>query len=185
MSCSALAKPRYNLDLLSDCQLCPRRGEDEPVPGSYQQGRESSIAVVGERPGRDEGLLGRPFEDRAGLLLRKCMLLAGLRPEACLLTLLVRCAHDQPAKMSEVKLCRGWLWEELKAAKPRVVVALGKTAATVLTKNKSSDDLVAWPGGPVVLSAPSHHLLTTCGREGEQKMVAVLKQAKELACSVP
>lgn len=153
------------------------------MPGSYPQGRHCPVALVGERPGRDEGLLGRPFEDRAGLLLRKCLLLAGLRPEDCLLTLLVRCAHDSPTRAGEANLCKGWLWEELRAAAPRVVVALGAVPAATLTKNKGKNSESGWPGGPVVLAAPNHQTLASGGRAAEAAMTEVLVKAKELACS--
>lgn len=168
--------------MLAECRLCDRRGEDEPVPGSYQRGGECPVAVVGERPGRDEGLLGRPFEDRAGLLLRKCLLLAGLKPEDCLLTLLVRCGLHKP-RAAEVTACKGWLWAELRAARPKVVVALGESTTRLLTKNKDKYDGRAWAGGPRVLAGPSHQALAAGGRGAEESFVALFHEAKELACS--
>jgi len=147
------------------------------VPGQFRQDRVSSIAVVGERPGRDEGLVGRPFDDKAGLLLRRCLLLAGVRPEDCLLSLLVRCATDQP-KAGDAAACFNWLAAELAAARPKVVVALGPVAARMLTKNKNS-----LHGNPVILTGPSHHGLSAGGRKAEAALIELLTRAKELACS--
>lgn len=168
---------KFALETLGECQLCNRRGVDAPVAGQFRQDRVSSIAVVGERPGRDEGLVGRPFDDKAGLLLRRCLLLAGIRPEDCLLSLLVRCGLDAP-KASEASLCFSWLEAELAAARPGVIVALGNTSARTLTKNKNR-----LHGNPVILTGPSHHGLSAGGRKAEAALIELLTRAKELACS--
>lgn len=139
----------------------------------FQQGREVIVAIVADRPGWDEGLLGRPFEDRAGLLLKKCLYLAGLKPADCLLTLLVRCGLTPP-KAKEVKACAGWLAAELALVRPRVVVALGAASAASLTKNQDSFK---------VLTGPSHQTLVSGGRAAEAAMVDLLREAKELSCS--
>jgi uracil-DNA glycosylase len=121
--------------------------------------------------------VGRPFDDKAGLLLRRCLLLAGVRPEDCLLSLLVRCATDPP-KAGDAAACSNWLAAELAAARPKVVVALGATAARLLTKNKKG-----LHGNPVILTGPSHHGLPAGGRTAEAVLVDLFKTAKEAACS--
>ena len=102
----------------------------------------AAIAFVGEQPGDQEDLEGRPFIGPAGQMLRRAMAEAGLVPEASYLTNAVkhfkfeqrgkRRLHQSPTA-GEVKHYRWWLEEELGFVAPRLVVALGATALLALT----------------------------------------------------
>ena len=96
---------------------------------------------VGEQPGDQEDLAGEPFVGPAGQLLREAMVEAGLDPEEVYLTNAVkhfkwqprgkRRIHERPNR-EEVLACRMWLTGEIAAVKPRLIVALGATAAGAL-----------------------------------------------------
>ena len=105
----------------------------------FGEGRRSSkILFVGEQPGDQEDLKGRPFVGPAGQLLDSCMEEAGIDREVAYVTNAVkhfkweprgkRRIHKKPT-MREVGACRPWLDAEIGAIKPRLIVCLGATAA--------------------------------------------------------
>jgi DNA polymerase len=100
------------------------------------------IAFVGEQPGDQEEIQGRPFVGPAGQLLMRALGEAGIVREEAYLTNAVkhfkfeargkRRIHVTPAA-GEVRHYRWWLMDELDLVAPRLVVALGATAALALT----------------------------------------------------
>jgi DNA polymerase len=100
------------------------------------------IAFVGEQPGDQEDLAGRPFVGPAGQLLDRALAEAGIDRGAAYLTNAVkhfkfvqrgkRRLHQRPLA-GEVKHYRWWLKTEIELVGPRRVVALGATAALALT----------------------------------------------------
>jgi uracil-DNA glycosylase family protein len=101
----------------------------------------AAIAFVGEQPGDQEDLQGRPFVGPAGQLLTRAMAEAGLERGRSYLTNAVkhfkfeqrgpRRIHSKPTA-GEVKHYRPWLIKELELVDPRLVVALGATAVLAL-----------------------------------------------------
>jgi DNA polymerase len=101
----------------------------------------AALVLVGEQPGDEEDKQGEPFVGPAGRLLRACLEQAGIDVTGVYLTNAVkhfkwvprgkRRIHEKPNR-EEVLACRLWLDGELAAIKPKVVVALGATAASVL-----------------------------------------------------
>jgi probable DNA metabolism protein len=99
------------------------------------------IAFVGEQPGDQEDLAGKPFVGPAGQLLDKAMQEAGIDRKQAYVTNAVkhfkfeprgkRRIHSKPTA-GEVKHYRWWLEKELDLVKPKLVVALGATAALAL-----------------------------------------------------
>ena len=117
------------------------------VPGATQavfgEGpAHAEIVFVGEQPGDQEDLQGRPFVGPAGKLLAKAMKEAGIDREQAYLTNAVkhfkfeqrghRRIHSKPTA-GEVKHYRPWLMKELELVKPKLVVALGATAVLALS----------------------------------------------------
>lgn len=101
----------------------------------------AALAFVGEQPGDQEDLQGRPFVGPAGLLLRQAMHEAGIDDRQAYITNAVKHFKFEPrgkrrihAKPSagEVTLYRWWLNLELDFVNPGLVVALGATAALAL-----------------------------------------------------
>lgn len=99
------------------------------------------LLLVGEQPGDQEDLAGEPFVGPAGQLLRESLGAAGLDPAEVFLTNAVkhfkwqprgkRRIHERPNR-EEVLACRIWLDEEIATVKPKMIVALGATAAAAL-----------------------------------------------------
>jgi len=99
---------------------------------------DASLMLVGEQPGDHEDREGEPFVGPAGRLLDEALAAAGLSGPEVYLTNAVkhfrfeergkRRLHKKPA-VAHITACRPWLDAELAAVSPRVVVALGATAA--------------------------------------------------------
>ena len=102
----------------------------------------AAIAFVGEQPGDQEDLQGRPFVGPAGQLLDGALEKAGIDRSRVYVTNAVkhfkfeqrgkRRIHQRPTA-GEVKHYRWWLMKELEFVQPRLIVALGATAALALT----------------------------------------------------
>jgi DNA polymerase len=119
------------------CRRCPLwRDATQGVPGEGP-GR-AAMMLVGEQPGDQEDLAGHPFVGPAGTLLDKALVLAGIAREEVYVTNAVKhFKHEQRGKRrlhktpqaGEVQACRWWLDNERRLVRPKVIVALGSTAA--------------------------------------------------------
>ncbi|HEY1629444.1 MAG TPA: UdgX family uracil-DNA binding protein, partial [Tepidisphaeraceae bacterium] len=107
--------------------------------------KSAPILFVGEQPGNDEDLQGKPFVGPAGKLLDEALQQAGIQREQVYVTNAVkhfkfmargkRRIHRKPIGR-EIKAGRPWLEAEIALVKPRIVVALGATAAQSLMGNQ-------------------------------------------------
>ncbi len=115
------------------------KGGTRAVPGEGPL--HPDIAFVGEQPGDQEDLAGKPFVGPAGKMLDKAMVEAGIDRRKVYVTNAVkhfkfeqrgkRRIHSKPTA-GEVKHYRWWLEKELDLVKPKLVVALGATAVLAL-----------------------------------------------------
>src|SRR2546421_1373481 len=124
----------------ADCQACDlwERGT-QTVFG--EGARRAEIVFVGEQPGNEEDLTGHPFVGPAGRLLDDALEEAGIDRSQTYLTNVVkhfkweprgkRRIHKKP-NAREISACRPWLEAEIAMIKPKVIVALGATAAQAL-----------------------------------------------------
>ena len=141
MSISADGQSNDRLDRLrreaASCQACPLwKDATQTVFGEGPP--DAEIMFVGEQPGDREDRDGRPFVGPAGLLLDRALAEAGVDRRRVYVTNTVkhfkfeprgkRRLHKRP-NASEIKICRRWLFEEIQAIGPRLIVALGATAA--------------------------------------------------------
>jgi uracil-DNA glycosylase len=119
------------------CRRCDLwRDATQGVPGEGPS--DAALMFVGEQPGDLEDLRGRPFIGPAGELFDRALAEAGIDREACYVTNAVkhfkhelrgkRRLHKTP-NAGEAKACRWWLDHERRLVKPKLVVALGGTAA--------------------------------------------------------
>jgi uracil-DNA glycosylase len=104
---------------------------------------KAAIMLVGEQPGDQEDLAGKPFVGPAGKLLDEALAEAGIDRAQVYVTNVVkhfkwtpsergkRRIHKKP-RSSEVQACRPWLAAELSIVRPRILVCLGATAAQSL-----------------------------------------------------
>jgi len=124
----------------ADCRACPlwERGT-QTVFG--EGSKRSKVLFVGEQPGNEEDLTGKPFVGPAGKLFDAALEEAGIERSQTYVTNVVkhfkweprgkRRIHKKP-NAKEIAACRPWLETEIALIKPRVIVALGATAAQAL-----------------------------------------------------
>jgi DNA polymerase len=103
---------------------------------------DAKVMFVGEQPGDQEDLAGRPFVGPAGKLFNDVIAQVGIDRNSLYITNAVkhfkyeprgkRRIHQKP-NMGEVRQCRWWLTQELELVKPKLVVAMGATALFALT----------------------------------------------------
>lgn len=143
-SAAPLIPPRPSLRSLraaaAGCRACPlwERGT-QTVFGDGE--RHAAVMLVGEQPGNDEDLAGKPFVGPAGKLLDRALEQAGIDRRRVYVTNVVkhfkwdprgkRRIHARPSA-AEIAACRPWLEAELELVRPDVLVCLGATAAQAL-----------------------------------------------------
>lgn len=124
----------------ADCRACPLwRNATQTVFGEGASG--ARVMLVGEQPGDQEDRAGHPFVGPAGRVLRDALRQAGIDEADVYVTNAVkhfkwrpsgkRRLHERP-NLSELAACRMWLELEIQAVQPRVIVALGASAARTL-----------------------------------------------------
>ncbi len=94
----------------------------------------SRIMIVGEAPGREEDLEGRPFVGAAGRLLEKMLTAIGLKRKDVYITNVVKCRPpgNRTPEEEEINSCRPYLSRQIRLVAPRVILALGSVAAKTL-----------------------------------------------------
>jgi len=103
--------------------------------------RRANVIFVGEQPGNEEDLTGKPFVGPAGRLFDEALAEAGIDRKQTYVTNVVkhfkweprgkRRIHKKPNAV-EINACRPWLEAEIALVKPQAIVALGATAAQAL-----------------------------------------------------
>ncbi len=141
---AALIPPRPTLNKLrtaaASCTACALwKTGTQTVFG--QGARHAKVIFIGEQPGNDEDLQGKPFVGPAGKLLDKALIAAGIVRDEVYVTNAVkhfkwepkgkRRIHKKP-NAREIAACRPWLNAEIDLLKPQALVCLGATAAQTL-----------------------------------------------------
>jgi uracil-DNA glycosylase family 4 len=142
----------------TSCKLC--QGRNLAVPG--EGAAYARVVFVGEGPGADEDRTGRPFVGRAGKLLDD-IITKGMkrRREDVYICNVVKCRppNNRDPEPDEVAACRGYLERQLLAIAPRVICALGASAARLLLETdrplgRLRGRVTLWHGIPVI---PTYH----------------------------
>ncbi len=135
----SLAELRSRALACTACPLSERRtnvvfGEGDP---------KSPLVLVGEGPGENEDKQGRPFIGRAGQLLDRALVDAGLTREMVYITNTVKCraadwSTGKPVNRAPTELeavtCREWLVPQLASIAPKVILCIGAPSAKNLIK---------------------------------------------------
>ena len=99
---------------------------------------EARLMFVGEAPGADEDEQGVPFVGRAGQLLTKIIEAIDLKREDVYIANVIKCRPPQNRnpEPDEVETCEPFLFQQIDAIKPTVIVALGKFGAQTLLRTQ-------------------------------------------------
>ena len=118
------------------CVLCRERTNAVPGEGPA----DARLVVVGEGPGATEDETGRPFVGRAGKLLDEILAAIELPRERVYICNVVKCRPPQNRKpaQDEMDACVPYLYRQLDLIRPKVILAMGNTAAETLLNTKQS-----------------------------------------------
>ena len=132
-----LAALAASIKTCTDCDLCLRA--TQAVPGEGPAG--AKLMFVGEQPGDEEDIQGRPFVGPAGKVFDAALERLGIERETVFVSNAVKHfkfeprgkkrIHKKPGAR-EIAACNAWLIREIQLVRPRLIVALGATAATAL-----------------------------------------------------
>jgi uracil-DNA glycosylase len=126
-------------EYIGDCTRCRlHTGRTKLVFGVGNP--DADIMFVGEGPGADEDAQGEPFVGRAGQLLNNMITAMGIRREDVYIANVVKCRPpgNRAPEKDEADTCSPFLMQQIDVVKPKVIVALGATAAkNLLAMNDS------------------------------------------------
>lgn len=118
------------------CALCEKRTNTVPGEGDP----DARLVVVGEGPGQTEDETGRPFVGRGGELLDKILLSIDVPRAKAYILNIVKCRPPQNRTPlpDEMAACAPYLHRQLALLRPKVILAVGSTAAAGLLQSKKS-----------------------------------------------
>jgi DNA polymerase len=183
-------------ELKAEAEHCTRchlyKNATQTVFGEGPQ--RADVVLVGEQPGDKEDLAGRPFVGPAGAVLDKSLAQAHIDRNRCYVTNTVkhfkfeprgkRRLHSKP-NATEIRICSWWLKNELELIRPKIVVALGATAAGFLVGNSvritKDRRKIFHPEGlpPVLVTIHPSYILRI--REREQASAEMREFVRDLA----
>ncbi len=109
------------------CKKCPlhkTRNNAVPGEGNYNP----LVFFIGEAPGRNEDLQGRPFVGAAGKLLDELLSMIGLTRQDVYITNLVKCRppNNRDPRKEEIEACSPYLITQIRLMNPPIIVTLGR-----------------------------------------------------------
>jgi uracil-DNA glycosylase family 4 len=175
------------------CTLCRlHRSRKNAVPGEGPL--DAEILFCGEAPGYNESLQGKPFVGSAGRFLNELLQIAELRREDVYITNVVKCRppENRAPFDDEIETCTtNYLQKQVAMIKPRLVVALGRTAAGALLGrpvNMGSEHGklldCTYAGVEFRLFITYHPAAALYGAEAKQKLKADFKKLGQVLKSI-
>ncbi|MBC7785441.1 MAG: uracil-DNA glycosylase [Burkholderiales bacterium] len=145
---------------VSICRIC-RLHETRTRTVFGEGDPEARIMFIGEGPGENEDLLGRPFVGKAGQLLDKMIAAMGLSREKVFICNIVKCRppNNREPSPDETASCTPYLLRQIEIVRPEVIVTLGRPASQYLlqTKNSMSKLRGNWHSWRGIRVMPTYH----------------------------
>ena len=119
------------------CEWCPLFKDGQGFAGG-EGPKDAKVVLVGEALGETEAISGRPFVGGTGRMLRMMIQQGGLNEREVYITNAVKCRppNNRPPTTDEINFCtKAYLWDELVAIKPNVVVPVGDIALHTILPN--------------------------------------------------
>ncbi|KUG04479.1 uracil-dna glycosylase, family 4 [hydrocarbon metagenome] len=120
------------------CSRCRLRGTCQQVV--FADGpHDARIMLIGEGPGQEEDIQGKPFVGRAGQLLDKILQAAELQRDEVYISNVVKCRPpgNRLPNPDEVKECQKYLEAQIRIIKPAIIVCLGSMASQTVIESKA------------------------------------------------
>lgn len=121
------------------CQQCAlHKSRTQTVFGVGSHSAE--VMLIGEAPGANEDLQGKPFVGRAGMLLNAMLHAIGLEREEVYIANILKCRppNNRDPQPDEVALCTPFLQQQIALIQPKVIIAVGRIAAQFLLNTAES-----------------------------------------------
>ncbi|MEI6153822.1 MAG: uracil-DNA glycosylase [Deltaproteobacteria bacterium] len=118
---------------VSECKKCPLAATR--TNAVFGEGSErAQLLFVGEAPGEEEDLQGRPFVGRAGKFLDQMIERIGLRREEVFICNVLKCRppNNRDPEPMEAEACKNYLLSQLELIGPKIICTLGKHAYNTL-----------------------------------------------------
>ena len=146
--------------------------------------RDARLVFVGEAPGEQEDLQGIPFVGRAGQLLDRYLFAVDIKREDVYIANILKCRppHNRDPLPAEENACIGFLREQVRLIRPRVIVCLGRIAAMRLISPdfKITRDHGTWyERGGFLMTAVYHPAALLRDPHKKDDMLADMKKIKE------
>ena len=130
---------------IGDCTRCPLAYAGRHTIVFADGDPNATLMFVGEGPGADEDAQGLPFVGKAGQLLNNMITAMGLKREEVYIANIVKCRPpgNRTPEFAEASTCSQFLLKQIDIVRPKVIVALGATAATYLLGVQAVAELAA------------------------------------------
>jgi len=115
------------------CRRCPLHAtRTKAVPGEGDPCAD--VMLIGEAPGYNEDIQGRPFVGAAGNLLNEMLRVAGLSRGEVFITNVLKCRPpgNRDPREGEIEACKPFLIEQIEIVQPKIIVCLGRHSARVI-----------------------------------------------------
>lgn len=125
-------------DQIRDCDKCRNLSKTRTQIVFGYGNPEADIVVVGEAPGADEDIQGKPFVGRAGKLLTDILKAIKIEREEVFICNILKCRppENRNPLPDEITNCEPYLYKQLEMIKPKLILALGTFAAQTLLRTK-------------------------------------------------
>ncbi|MDL1970802.1 MAG: uracil-DNA glycosylase [Candidatus Desulfofervidaceae bacterium] len=123
---------------LGDCKRCKLYKTRHHIV--FGEGpADAKLVLVGEAPGRDEDLQGRPFVGAAGQLLTRMLKSINLSRDEVYITNIIKCRppNNRNPQPDEIEACKPFLMQQLNVIKPLVICTLGSISTHTLLETKA------------------------------------------------
>lgn len=123
---------------VSACKACRLYlGRHKAVPGEGNE--KAKVFFIGEGPGKNEDLEGRPFVGAAGKFLEEMLESISFKRKDVFIGNVVKCRPpmNRDPKNDEIRTCERYLYRQLNIIKPRLIVTLGRFSLSVFIPNES------------------------------------------------
>jgi len=100
----------------------------------------ADLMLIGEAPGREEDLQGKPFVGAAGRLLDKMLAAIHFKREEVFIANILKCRppENRDPRPDEIETCKPYLFEQIRLIGPKIILALGRISGQTLLETKSA-----------------------------------------------
>lgn len=159
METEAVRQLNSDITTCTRCRLSLTRANAVPGEGPVP----SELFFIGEAPGRNEDLRGRPFVGRAGTVLENLLGTIGLQRDSVFITSIVKCRppENRVPRKDEIAACEGYLQKQMDLTAPTILVPMGRLASELVFFHFGLPDIpIGHIHGQLVHAGPFHRELS-------------------------